>query len=627
MRAAFAERAGSRSTRRATRSSPCSRPRPALSRRRRGSSASWSRTPLRVRMGIHTGEPGSASTGYVGLDVPRAARICAAGHGGQVLLSQATRELVEDELPDGVALRDLGEHRLKDLTRPQRLSQLVIDGLRERVPGAADAREPADEPAGPADAADRARARGRRGRRAAAPDGRASADAHRAGRHRQDPAGAPGRRGARRGLPAGRLLRRAGADRRSRAGRCPRSRRRSGSRESGAVRSREPAGLPRRQAAAARARQLRAPASTAAPAARRAAGGGAAAEAARDQPRAAAPPRRARVPGAAARAARPGAPARRSRRSRSTTRSRSSSSGPGPSRPTSRSPTRTRRRSPRSASASTACRWRSSWPPHASKLLSPQALLARLEQRLDLLTGGPRDLPARQQTLRATIDWSYDLLGPDEQTLFARLAVFAGGCTLEAAEAVCGADGLLTGLATLIDNSLLRQEEQPDGEPRFTMLETIRAYALERLEAGGEAGRDQAPACGALPRGCRADRSTCRDGRRRLALARARSRQLPRRAGRAPRARRPGVVRPSCGGSGGILDDRGQMRARAMVRRGGADGRRLPAPHSRAERSRARRSTPGKTTRSVRRSSPRRTRGLPRGGNRSARRGPSASWR
>ena len=121
-----------------------------------------------------------------------------------------------------------------------------------------------------------------------------------------------------------------------------------------------------------------------------------------------------------------------------------------------------------------------------AKLLSPQALLARLEQRFDLLTGGPRDQPARQQTLRATIDWSYGLLGPDEQTLFARLAVFAGGCTLEAAEAVCGDDGLLTALSTLIDNNLLAQEEQPDGEPRFTMLETIRAYALELLEASGE---------------------------------------------------------------------------------------------------------------------------------------------
>ena len=116
------------------------------------------------------------------------------------------------------------------------------------------------------------------------------------------------------------------------------------------------------------------------------------------------------------------------------------------------------------------------------KLLSPQALLARLEQRFDLLVGGPRDMPSRQQTLRATIDWSYGLLGPAEQALFARVSVFAGGFTLEAAEAVCGADGLLAGLSSLIDNNLLRQDEQPGGEPRFTLLETIRAYALERLD-------------------------------------------------------------------------------------------------------------------------------------------------
>jgi tetratricopeptide (TPR) repeat protein len=88
---------------------------------------------------------------------------------------------------------------------------------------------------------------------------------------------------------------------------------------------------------------------------------------------------------------------------------------------------------------------------------------------------------------RATIDWSYQLLGVEEQTIFARLAVFAGGCTLPALEAVCGHDELLIVLSTLIDNNMLRQEEQSDGEPRFWMLETIRAYALERLEAGGEA--------------------------------------------------------------------------------------------------------------------------------------------
>ena len=112
--------------------------------------------------------------------------------------------------------------------------------------------------------------------------------------------------------------------------------------------------------------------------------------------------------------------------------------------------------------------------------------------RLTLLTGGARDLPARQQTIRNTIDWSYDLLDAGEQTLFARLGVFVGGCTLEAAEAVCNADGdlpmdVVDGLAALVDKSLLRQDEELDGEPRFVMLETIREYALEQLEASGEA--------------------------------------------------------------------------------------------------------------------------------------------
>ena len=131
------------------------------------------------------------------------------------------------------------------------------------------------------------------------------------------------------------------------------------------------------------------------------------------------------------------------------------------------------------------------------KLLPPEALLARLGSRLTVLTGGPRDLPARQQTLRATIAWSYDLLAPAEQTLFARLGAFAGGCTVEAAEAVGGAAGappgdVLDGLASLADRSLLqRQEAPPDeepvpGGPRLVLLETVREYALERLTASGE---------------------------------------------------------------------------------------------------------------------------------------------
>jgi predicted ATPase/DNA-binding NarL/FixJ family response regulator len=131
-----------------------------------------------------------------------------------------------------------------------------------------------------------------------------------------------------------------------------------------------------------------------------------------------------------------------------------------------------------------------------------RALQERMERRLPLLTGGPRDLPARQQTLRNTIAWSYDLLSPDEQTLFRRLAVFRG-CTLDALQAVCCAPGPanhatsvaleplalepLDGATSLVEKSLLRQEEAEDGQPWYVMLETVHEYALERLAASPEA--------------------------------------------------------------------------------------------------------------------------------------------
>jgi predicted ATPase/serine/threonine protein kinase len=120
------------------------------------------------------------------------------------------------------------------------------------------------------------------------------------------------------------------------------------------------------------------------------------------------------------------------------------------------------------------------------KLLSPHSMLTRLESRLNLLTGGARDLPSRQQTLRGTVDWSYGLLNPAEQTLFRRLAVFTGGCTLEGVEAVCDTKGdlgidVLDGMTSMVDKSLAQHAEQADTETRFRMLSTIREYALERL--------------------------------------------------------------------------------------------------------------------------------------------------
>jgi non-specific serine/threonine protein kinase len=135
------------------------------------------------------------------------------------------------------------------------------------------------------------------------------------------------------------------------------------------------------------------------------------------------------------------------------------------------------------------------------RALSPAALLARLSDRLRLLTGGPRDQPGRLQTMRDAIAWSYDLLPPEEQTLFRRLAVFAGGCTLEAAEHVGGEgnDGsslpprrlaasppsVLDAIASLVDKSLLQKIESPGG-PRYLMLESVRQFAVERLEESGD---------------------------------------------------------------------------------------------------------------------------------------------
>ncbi len=126
-----------------------------------------------------------------------------------------------------------------------------------------------------------------------------------------------------------------------------------------------------------------------------------------------------------------------------------------------------------------------------TRLLSPQALLTRLSHRLDVLIGGARNMPVRQQTLRATIAWSYQLLAPSEQRLFRSLSVFAGGCTLEAVTAIAQAAGLaantiLDEVSVLLENNLVRQLEQADGESRLLQLETIREYGLECLAGTGE---------------------------------------------------------------------------------------------------------------------------------------------
>ena len=125
-----------------------------------------------------------------------------------------------------------------------------------------------------------------------------------------------------------------------------------------------------------------------------------------------------------------------------------------------------------------------------SRFLTPDAILKRRKNRFQSLRGGTRDAPARQQTLSNAIDWSINLLSPDEKLLFARLSVFRGGRSLEAIEAVCAEDlpmDVFDGLAALVDKSMIRQLEDQLGEPRFVMLETLQEYALERLSESGEA--------------------------------------------------------------------------------------------------------------------------------------------
>ena len=129
------------------------------------------------------------------------------------------------------------------------------------------------------------------------------------------------------------------------------------------------------------------------------------------------------------------------------------------------------------------------------RLISPQQILDRLDNRLRFLTGGARDLPSRQRTLRGAIDWSYDLLREDERRLFTRLAVFTGGRSLEAVETVCGPGldmDVLDGISSLLDKSLLVRGDGHAGESRYYMLGMIREYAAERLAIGGEAQQMQA---------------------------------------------------------------------------------------------------------------------------------------
>jgi predicted ATPase/class 3 adenylate cyclase len=443
---------------------------------------------LRVRMGMHTGEPIVVADSYAGLDVHRAARICSAAHGGQVLLSQATRELLGSELPREVGLRDLGEHRLKDLTRPQRLVQLVIPDLPSEFPSP---RTLGAHPMGlPTQLS------GFVGRQRELAEVRVLAQRDEV---RLLTLTGPGGTGKTRlaiqvaaelveAFPDGVVFVELATVNDPRV-----------------VVSTIAQGLGLRQAAG----QSLLESLT---------------QHVGDRRLLLVIDNFEQILGAAPLLVHLLAACRRLKvlvTSRAALHVSGEHSYPVPpmSLPgekdtkgrydvASSEAVRLFVERAQAVNPSFAvtdanapvlveiCRRLDGLPlaielaAARSRLLPPQALLARLECRLELLKDGARDLPARQQTLRATIDWSYELLEPGEQTLFARLAGFAGGCTLQAAEVACNPDGdldVLTGIDALADKNLLQPREGPDGDPRLLLLETVREYGLERLAERGEA--------------------------------------------------------------------------------------------------------------------------------------------
>jgi predicted ATPase/class 3 adenylate cyclase len=438
---------------------------------------------VQVRMGLHSGDPALVGADYVGLDVHRAARLCEAGHGGQVLLSAATRELVAHHLPDDVTLRDLGEHRLRDLQRSERIYQAVIAGLPEtflplRTIGGVPNNLPAARTSiiGRDDEIEQARALLLR-----------------------DDVGLVTLTG-----PGG-------------AGKT-----RLGLQIATSLLDRFEDGVYLVMLAPVSDQAL-VPATIATALGLRATTDRPLFEVVKEYLH----ERRLLLvldnfeqllPAAPVVAdlleACPQVKALVTSRALLRLRGEHELAVPPLALPQSDQSFSVERLQQYTAVALFAERAREVRPDFAittedapavaeicqrldglplaielaaarTRLLSPQAMLGRLGRRLPFLTGGSRDLPARQQTLRDTIAWSYDLLAPAEQRLFRRLGVFVGGSTLDAIEIVCEAS--LDEIESLEDKSLLRQVDGPDDEPRFTMLETIREYAIEQLEATGEA--------------------------------------------------------------------------------------------------------------------------------------------
>jgi predicted ATPase/class 3 adenylate cyclase len=442
--------------------------------------------PVRVRMGLHTGEGVLGGDDYVGLDVHRAARIADAAHGGQVLLSGTTRALVEHALPEGASLRDLGQHRLKDIAHPERIHQLVVEGLGSDfpVPRTLDAR-PNNLPVQLTSFVGREEE---------------IAEVERLlGRTRLLTLTGPGGSGKTRLAVqvAAELL--------------PRFR--DGAFFADLSTVTDPALVP-----SVVARAVRAPQATGRPVM----------EAVKQHLRdkrlllvvdnfeqvaeagpmleellTAAPALKAMVTSRMALSLRgeqeylvpaldvpdpgrlPDVHALGRFEAVRLFTERAVAVRPG------------FRLTEENAPAVAEIAARLDGLPLAielaatrTKVLTPQAMLPRLQRRLSILTAGARTLPERQRTLRDAIAWSHDLLDAAERRLFARLSVFAGGWTLESAEAVCDPEELgldaLDGLTSLVDKSLIRRAEPAGDSPRFSMLETIREFGQERLRAGGD---------------------------------------------------------------------------------------------------------------------------------------------
>jgi predicted ATPase/class 3 adenylate cyclase len=437
---------------------------------------------VRVRMGLHTGEGQRGGADYVGIDVHRAARVAAAGHGGQVLLSAATESLVADSLPEGVSLRDLGVHRLKDLEQPERLAQLVIPGLEQTFPALRSLETPSNLPTELSSFIGRQRELDEISRLLASarlltltgPGGTGKTRiairvAANLGPRFEDgvyfvdlaPLTDPA-------LVGPTIARSLGL---------------SDDAERPMTDVLTAYLLPRELLLVLDNFEHLLPASELV-----------------DGLLAAAPKLKTLV----------------TSRSLLNLYGEQSFAVPPLALP---DPTHLRNLADLSSNEAVTLfleRARVARPDFVLtqesaqavaeicvrldglplaieltasriRLLEPREILARVQQHLPVLTGGPTNLPARQRTLRATIEWSYELLQRQEQPLFGRLAVFTGGCTLEAAEAVCNPDGelglnTLDGLASLVEQSLVRRYDQAS-ESRFGMLETIREYAHDKLEA------------------------------------------------------------------------------------------------------------------------------------------------